>query len=89
MTKPVHELTVYFTVLKDGAHLAVSTSEPVFCVSGKTLDEAKGRVEEIIDFHNDRCTQSREISIPEIPSRTLTPFVPSHVERYTADCVGA
>lgn len=92
MTKQVNELLVYFTVLNDGTHLAVSATQPLFCVSGATFEEAETRAHEILAFHNVRCAPGaiRETATtPDLPSRTLTQFVPSRVERYTADCVAA
>lgn len=92
MTHVVEELAVYFTVLSDGSHLAASASEPFFTVAGATREEAQERAQAILDYHNRRCVEGRVGVTPpqwiETASRTVRPFLPSHVEHYRVpECV--
>lgn len=83
--------TVYYTELEDGTTLAAS-EKPCFCVSGKTQDEARERVGEILSFHERRHSAGaiKPVSLATKLTRTVRPFAPSHVEHRTAGvCVPA
>ena len=95
MTVRTIETNVYFTVTDDGKHLATSVCEPCFAVSSGSFEEAKGRVGEILTFHAERLFEDRgpKSLSPELTAkltRTVRPFAPSHVERFSVpDCVAA